>query len=165
MPNFFKGIVMKMKDVVKAFSNFGEDKFLNKVDKEIEKLYQLRYIAKVISLAKEASYEILSDKTNLNKVIKFSIENLGTCPQTWGMVYNIEGKKGSFEFREHDLDKLSKGIKKITNHKLFECATKGFVIDYALEERLILNIIGEDLFNEYFELTEELKEQEFANII
>lgn len=156
---------MKMKDVVKAFSNFGEDRFFKKVDKEIEKLYQLRYIAKVISLAKEASHEILSDKTNLNKVIKFSIENLGTYPQTWGMVYNIEGKKGNFEFKEHDLNSLSKGIENITNHKLFECATKGFVIDHTLEERLILNMIGEDLFNEYFELTEELKEQEFANII
>ena len=156
---------MKMKDVVKAFNSFGEDKFFKKVDKEIEKLYQLRYIAKVISLAKEASYEILKDKTNLNKVIKFSIENLGTYPKTWGMVYNIEGKKGSFSFDEYDLNSLSKGIDQVTNHKLFECASKGFVIDNTLEERLILNMIGEDLFNEYFELTEELRNQEFANIL
>lgn len=81
------------------------------------------------------------------------------------MVYNIEGKKGSFSFDEYDLNSLSKGIDQITNHKLFECASKGFIIEYTLEERLILNMIGEDLFNEYFELTEELKNQEFANIV
>jgi uncharacterized protein YydD (DUF2326 family) len=53
------------------------------------------------------------------------------------------------EIDEYDLNSLSKGIDQITNHKLFECASKGFIIEYTLEERLILNIFFLDLIVSY----------------
>lgn len=44
---------MKMKDLAKAFALVQEDKFIDKIDKEIIRLTQLRFVAKVVSVVKD----------------------------------------------------------------------------------------------------------------
>lgn len=49
---------MKMKDLAKAIIDCQDEKFVNKIDKEINKLLQLRFICNVVELVDSVEHEI-----------------------------------------------------------------------------------------------------------
>lgn len=140
---------MKMKDLAKAFALGQETQFIEKVDKEISRLIQLRFATQIISLVK--SLEGTMVPHHLNQNFKCTIEELHTFPQSWGLVYNVDGTKGKVQIQEENLELLSKGFESIRDNKLIELAATGFTVEHNFEAKLIYMLIGQSLFNEYFE--------------
>lgn len=140
---------MNIKDLAKAFKQGEESTFLQKVDKEMERLHQLKFITKMVLTVKKLQAHIVPN--HMNKNFKCTIESLHTFPQSWGLVYNAEGVKGKIQIDENDLEMLSKGLESITDNKLIDLASKGFNIENNFEEKLISMLMGKTILKEYVE--------------
>lgn len=140
---------MKMKDLAKAFALVQEDKFIDKIDKEIIRLTQLRFVAKVVSVVKDLEGNMVPN--HLNQNFKCTIEELHTFPQSWGLVYNVDGTKGKIQIKESNLALLSQGFESIRDNKLIDLAASGITVEHNFEAKLIYMLIGQTLFNEYYE--------------
>lgn len=140
---------MRMKDLANAFANGEENKFIGKIDKEVQRLIQLRFVSKIVSAAKKLHYEIIPQ--HLNKSFKCTIEQSNVFPQSWGLIYNVGGTKGRMQIDERDLEILSKGFESIRDNKILELASTGITVEHNFEEKLIYMLIGVTLYNQYFE--------------
>lgn len=140
---------MKMKDLTAAFANYNETGFNRKINSDIEKLLQLRAVSKIISVVKSLHCDMVPK--HLNENFKCTLESLHTFPQTWGIVYSVGREKGKLQIDDYDLEFLSRGMESIIDNKLLELASKGITVEHSFEEKLIYMLIGERLFNEYYQ--------------
>ena len=128
-----------------------------KVDKGIEELNQLNFIKKVASTIKSLNDYIKPN--HLNKNFKCTVELLYTFPQSWGLVYDIEGAKGKVKFNEEDLSLLSKCFHSIKDNKLLSLACTGIHIEDDFSQQLIKMLLGEKILNKYFQEEVEMVEE------
>lgn len=140
---------MRMKDLAKAFATGDETKLVQKIDKEIERLIQLRFVAKIVSAVKELHYDIVPKY--IDKNFKCTIESLHTFPASWGLIYNVNGIKGKLQIDEYNLELLATGFESIRDNKLIDLASTGITVEHNFEEKLIYMLVGSTVFNEYFE--------------
>ncbi len=147
---------MKMKDLAKAIVDCQDEKFVNKIDKEINKLLQLRFICNVVELVDSVEHEIKpfeNPDQNFGKVFKYELGSVDTYPANMGIKYKIGKQESSVSLFSPNLDFFVRGYETLKKEK----SKKEIIIDHSFNERLIADIIGEKLFEEYYNLIEENK--------
>ena len=99
-----------------------------------------------MSVVKEINRNI--NPKYINKNFKCTIESLHTFPESWGLIYNVNGVKGKIKIDEYNLELLAIGFESIRDNKLIDLASTGITVESNFEEKLTYMLMGSKVFKE-----------------
>lgn len=141
---------MNIKDVIKSVHNYESEKFAEKVDAQIIKLYKLKAMAQVVEGITNV-YNMVSRKDGA--YLTYDINYNQSLPQGVDISFTIDSGIED----THTLAYLDGGysvidfLDSIEDHKLGSMRNGKLEITASLKQKMVFQVLGEKLANEYYE--------------
>lgn len=144
---------MNVKNIITKVCNGQYDNVDKLLKNEIAKIQEMRLFAKIVAFVKEFSYEM---KDNQGKKIFFEFGYESDCfPQSTTLFYSLDTKPTLSKNKRFQIETGGELLSLLEFAK--GSSSGSLVIDHALEERMILLILGEELLEKYLETSFETR--------
>lgn len=147
-----------LKNFASSISNIDSEGDIKKIDKKLNELYKLRYISQAIDISQRIESQIfgfsgLEKMEKLKgKMFNFRLSDLQTIPSSFGICFKVGDIEGDEAFIENDsLERFFKGKSLFDKENKFQ-ERFSFEVDYSLQDRILLSLIGEKLFFKFLEM-------------
>lgn len=139
---------MNVKNIIAKVCDGQYDSVEKSLTNEIAKIQEMRLFSKIVHFVKEFSYEMYNFQ---GKKLYFEIGYESDCfPQSTTLFYRFDSKPSLSKNHRFQIETGSELLSLLEFSK--GSSSGSLVIDYALEEKMIALIVGNDLLEKYMEV-------------